>query len=112
MRKIGKTLSSQSESSVPFEPGDIFPERDPLAGATATDVGPEIAAALGIPASSVPLDGWTEPEPLATSIPDVMPFDLALMPESFRPLVKDVAEANRRFRWTSPPSQQLPHWRA
>jgi putative DNA primase/helicase len=49
-------------------------------------------AALDITPFSVPLDEWPEPEPLATSIPDVMPFDLALMPESFRPLVKDVAE--------------------
>ena len=37
-------------------------------------------------------DEWPEPEPLAESLPDVAPFDLELMPESFRPLVKDVAE--------------------
>lgn len=35
---------------------------------------------------------WPEPEPLVESLPDVMQFDLELMPESFRPLVKDVAE--------------------
>ena len=39
-----------------------------------------------------PPDGWPEPEPLAESLPDVAQFDLELMPESFRPLVKDVAE--------------------
>jgi len=61
-----------------------------LAGITAEDVGPEIAAELDIQSSSVSLDGW--PEPLPTALPDVMPFDLELMPESFRPLVKDVAE--------------------
>jgi putative DNA primase/helicase len=38
------------------------------------------------------LDEWPEPEPLAESLPDVAQFDLELMPESFRPLVKDVAE--------------------
>jgi len=35
---------------------------------------------------------WPEPEPLAESLPDVAQFDLELMPEAFRPLVKDVAE--------------------
>jgi putative DNA primase/helicase len=38
------------------------------------------------------LDEWPEPEPLSESLPDVAQFDLELMPESFRPLVKDVAE--------------------
>ena len=37
-------------------------------------------------------DSWPEPEPLAETLPDVAQFDLELMPESFRPLVKDVAE--------------------
>ena len=38
------------------------------------------------------LGDWLEPEPLAETLPEVMPFDLELMPESLRPLVKDVAE--------------------
>lgn len=37
-------------------------------------------------------DRWPEPEPLQDTLPDVAQFDLELMPESFRPLVKDVAE--------------------
>ena len=37
-------------------------------------------------------DDWPETEPLEESLPDVAQFDLELMPESFRPLVKDVAE--------------------
>jgi putative DNA primase/helicase len=37
-------------------------------------------------------DEWPEPEPLTDDLPDVAQFDLELMPESFRPLVKDVAE--------------------
>ncbi len=37
-------------------------------------------------------DGWPEPEPLQDALPDVAQFDLELMPASFRPLVKDVAE--------------------
>lgn len=41
---------------------------------------------------ALPPDEWPEPEPLAESLPDVAQFDLELMPESFRPLVKDVAE--------------------
>jgi putative DNA primase/helicase len=52
----------------------------------------ENAVALDIPPSFTPPDGWPEPEPLAESLPDVAQFDLELMPESFRPLVKDVAE--------------------
>jgi putative DNA primase/helicase len=75
-----------------FEPGDLFPKYDRLAGVTAEDVGPEIAAALDIQPFSAPIDGWPEPEPLADALPEVMQFDLDLMPESFRPLVKDVAE--------------------
>ena len=43
-----------------------------------------------LPAPEV--EGWPTPEPLAESLPDVAQFDLELMPESFRPLVKDVAE--------------------
>ena len=85
-------MGSQSESALPFGPGEIFPQRDPLASVTAADVGPEIAAVLGLPSSLAELDGWPEPEPLADALPDVMQFDLELMPESFRPLVKDVAE--------------------
>jgi putative DNA primase/helicase len=45
----------------------------------------------GEPNMLVP-DEWPEPEPLAESLPDVAQFDLELMPESLRPLVKDVAE--------------------
>lgn len=37
-------------------------------------------------------DDWPSPEPLTDALPDVAQFDLELMPESFRPLVKDVAE--------------------
>jgi putative DNA primase/helicase len=37
-------------------------------------------------------NSWPEPEPLAETLPDVAQFDLELMPDSFRPLVKDVAE--------------------
>lgn len=37
-------------------------------------------------------DDWPEPERLADALPDVMPFDLDLMPESLRPLVRDAAE--------------------
>jgi putative DNA primase/helicase len=72
-----------------FESGDVFPESDPLAGVTAEETGPEIAEMLGIPPMQ---DGWPEPEPLQDALPDVAQFDLELMPESFRPLVKDVAE--------------------
>ncbi len=79
----------------PFLLDGVFPKRDPLAGVSADEVGPEIAAALGLAPSAPPvpmLDGWPSPEPLAESLPDVMQFDLELMPESLRPLVKDVAE--------------------
>lgn len=43
-------MSSQNPSPL-FEPGQIFPEGNQLAGITALDVDSEIAAALGIPAS-------------------------------------------------------------
>jgi putative DNA primase/helicase len=72
----------------PIEPGEIFPKIDPLANITATNVAPSLP-----PAPPAPLpDEWPEPEPLTETLPDVAQFDLELMPESFRPLVKDVAE--------------------
>ena len=37
-------------------------------------------------------DDWQEPERLAAALPEVMQFDLELMPESLRPMVRDVAE--------------------
>ena len=46
-------------------------------------------AMLELPTES---DDWPEPERLAEALPEVMQFDLELMPESLRPLVKDVAE--------------------
>lgn len=67
----------------------LFPKRDSLAGVTFNEVGPDIAAALDIQPS---MYDWPEPEPLVETLPDVAQFDLELMPESFRPLVKDVAE--------------------
>ena len=45
-----------------------------------------------LPTSTAHAERWPEPEPLADALPDVAQFDLELMPESFRPLVKDVAE--------------------
>ncbi len=35
---------------------------------------------------------WPTPEPLAESLPPVLPFDERLLPEAFRPLVADVTE--------------------
>ncbi len=71
----------------------IFAKSDPLASVTAADVGPEIAAVLELPSQPTSLsEEWPELEPLLESMPDVAQFDLELMPESFRPLVKDVAE--------------------
>jgi hypothetical protein len=49
-------VNIQSESFLPFETGDIFPKRDPLANATEDDVGPEIAAELGLAPSPPPPD--------------------------------------------------------
>ena len=67
-----------------LELSDIFQKRDRLEGITAEFAGPKIAAALGIsPPPHEPLEGgWSEPERLAETLPDVMQFDLELMPES------------------------------
>lgn len=37
-------------------------------------------------------DEWPEPEPIAESLPPVLPFDERLLPEAFRSLAADVAE--------------------
>lgn len=65
-----------------FEPGDIPPKSDP-AGATRTCTATLTARDLA---------NWPQPEPLQDAFPDVAQFELDLMPESFRPLVNDVAE--------------------
>jgi hypothetical protein len=74
----------------PFELHTIFSLPDPLAGITSADVDPETAELLALP--NPPLGEWADPERLADTLPDVMPFDLDLMPESLRPLVRDAAE--------------------
>ena len=71
-----------------FDLDDLFPESKSLA-LTAEEAWPQIVATADNPPL---LCGWPEPEPLADALPDVAQFDLELMPESFRPLVKDVAE--------------------
>jgi Protein of unknown function (DUF3987) len=76
----------------PFNSGEIFEQQDPLAGVTAEDVGPEIAEELNLPAAEPRGDNWQLPEPLSHKLPEVMQFDLELMPESLRPVVEDVAE--------------------
>lgn len=55
-------MIQQRISSLPFEPGELFPASDPLAGVTTEDVGPEIAATLGIPPSPQPLNVIAETE--------------------------------------------------
>jgi len=75
-------------ASFPFQRGDVFQQKTTLES-IASEFGPKFAAVLGISPS---LDEWPEPEPLSDTLPDVAQFDLELMPESFRPLVKDVAE--------------------
>lgn len=44
----------------------------------------------------LPLGGsasdWLTPQPLPSNLPPVYPFDLDLLPETFRPWVKDIAE--------------------
>jgi putative DNA primase/helicase len=87
-------MASPQITSVPFDIEGIFPKSDLLADITADEVAANIAVELGLPpvSSPSPPDGWPEPEPLAHEMPDVAPFDLELMPESLRPLVKDVAE--------------------
>ena len=77
------------EPPAPVAPDGMFPASGALAGITAEETGPEIVAALDVQPSA---NGWPEPEPLQDALPDVAQFDLELMPESFRPLVKDVAE--------------------
>ena len=51
-------MGTQIESFLPFELGEIFPQCDPLESVTAEDVGPEIAAALGI-SEAAPLPNVT-----------------------------------------------------
>lgn len=36
--------------------------------------------------------GWADPTPLPDDLPDVMPFDDELLPSTFRPWIKDIAE--------------------
>lgn len=38
------------------------------------------------------LDDWPDPQPLPDDLPSVMPFDLDLLPNVFRPLIEDISE--------------------
>jgi hypothetical protein len=38
------------------------------------------------------VDNWPKPEPIQSELPPVQPFSVELLPDSFRPLVADVAE--------------------
>lgn len=66
-------------SSEPLELSDLFPKEDPLANVTAEDVGPEIAAALGLPPSPPPTlpdaPEWTPPA--AAFQPPMTPIEAA-----------------------------------
>ena len=83
-----------SNQSIPEGLTGIFPPAYPLQGMT----GEAIARLLEIePAptendSIESTDGWPEPEPLGSDLPNVPQFDPELLPASLRPLVEDVAE--------------------
>jgi hypothetical protein len=55
---------------------------------------PAILADLLTPeeSSQQSLDDWPKPEPLGGELPPVQPCDIALLPDSLRPLVEDTAE--------------------
>jgi putative DNA primase/helicase len=46
----------------------------------------------GIVSNPYPGDAWPDPEPLPAGLPDVAPFDLALLPVALRPWIADIAE--------------------
>jgi hypothetical protein len=72
---------SSHNSSPPFEPGEIFPEGDPLEGVTAADLDPEIAVALDIPATPPAPDAIGEAERLISRfavLPDPAYLPLAI----------------------------------
>jgi hypothetical protein len=77
-------MSTQSSYAL----GDVF--RPPNYYLKSEFAQPTQSAEDGFPKSSA-LEEWPEPEPLRDSLPDVAAFDLELMPESLRPLVKDIA---------------------
>jgi putative DNA primase/helicase len=58
---------------------------DSISGETVQRSGSDAAEALAS-------DSWPEPEPLGGELPTVQACDIALLPESLRPLVEDTAE--------------------
>ena len=61
-------------------------------GRTDTVRDEESDARLGSTAEAPDINDWPEPAPLGGELPVVQAFDLALLPESLRPLVEDTAE--------------------
>ena len=90
MQRRGMTLEAIEAALLAENAAKYAP---PLPEAKVRTIAADIVKRYPAGELNLPLpDEWPEPEPLAESLPDVMQFDLELMPESFRPLVKDVAE--------------------
>jgi Protein of unknown function (DUF3987) len=66
--------------------------RPDACGSTDTAWDEKTDAQLGPMAVAPAMDDWLEPAPLGGELPAVQAFDLALLPESLRPIVEDTAE--------------------
>lgn len=72
----------------------IFPPAEPLQGMTGDETN-RLLEIESAPRETNPIatsDGWPEPEPLGSDLPEVPAFDPDLLPVSFRPLVEDIAD--------------------
>jgi putative DNA primase/helicase len=72
---------------------ECFDRQDPPYGnKTIEELAHLVEDTLGSAPGEDICDEWPEPEPFATALPAVPPFDPELLPESLRPLVVDVSE--------------------
>ena len=94
--KLGATLSLVDASALALpEKGDAIDWLASHPTATKADIEalPRLAvASSAAQALAADLDGWPDPEPLPNALPPVPAFDLAMLPDSLRPWIRDIAE--------------------
>lgn len=83
---------SANRPPVSFHPNEMLAAYTPLAVRADDDAGPDAASVPKLPPMEASPGAWPEPERLTETLPEVAAFDPDLLPNSIRPLVRDISE--------------------